>query len=116
MQFSFDRFLIFVVLSLDNSYKIDSFLRKSMRILPFMYLQVFGFTSPRLAIFSLVCGYFPQTRSLFQGPGCSASWLGRLFLVFWASFLVPWFIISFCLGFRTGKGGGLMLVIPFILF
>ena len=32
-----NRFLIFVVLSLDDSYKIDSFLRKSMRILPFMY-------------------------------------------------------------------------------
>ena len=30
MKFSFDRFLIFVVLSLDDSYKIDSFLRRSM--------------------------------------------------------------------------------------
>ena len=37
MKFFFDRFLIFAVLSLDDSYKIDSFLRKSMRILPFMY-------------------------------------------------------------------------------
>ena len=37
MKFFFDRFLIFAVLSLDDFSKIDSFLRKSMRILPFMY-------------------------------------------------------------------------------
>ena len=75
MKFFFDRFLIFAVLSLDDSYKIDSFLRKSMRILPFMYQNRAGGVGEKMKG-SLSVNKMTSTLKKSSLSGGSLLWIG----------------------------------------
>ena len=77
MKFSFDKFLLFVVLSLDDSYKIDSFLRKSMRILPFMYQNRAGGVGEKMKG-SLSVNKMTSTLKKSSLSGGSLLWIGVL--------------------------------------
>ena len=75
-----NRFLIFVVLSLDDSYKIDSFLRKSMLIPPFMYQNRAGEVGEKMKR-SLSVKKMTSTLKKSSLSGDSLLWIGFLCVI-----------------------------------